>query len=124
MRGHLDGDGSIYTYRDEQRIKGCIYRNQRVYTKLISASQNHITWLYDKIQSLSGIRCALIGQTYKDSSRMPIWEIKFAKKASPELWKWIYYKKDLPCLKRKRILAEKFSKLIAEEKRKKDTRIN
>lgn len=124
LRGHLDGDGSIYTYLDKQKIKGHIYKNQRVYTKFMSASKNHAIWLYNKIQKLSGIRCAFSNRTYKKSNRMPIWEIKFAKKASPELWRWIYYKKDLPCLERKRILSERFSEAIKKEKRKQYTRIN
>lgn len=124
LRGHLDGDGSIYTYKDKQKINGRIYRNQRVYTKLISASQNHIKWLYGKINKLTGIRCALSHRIPIYQKRAPLYEIKFAKKSSLELWKWIYYKRDLPCLRRKRIKAEMALKIISKERKEKYTRLD
>jgi len=125
LRGHLDGDGSIYTYLDKcNNYKGRIYTNQRIYTTFCSASQSHATWLYNKISALSKIKGALAQRKSYRPNCVSMWEIKFAKKSSIKLWKWIYYQKNLPCLKRKMILARQLSKLISKEKRREYTRID
>jgi len=125
LRGHLDGDGSVYTYQDRyNHYKGRTYTNQRIYTNFCSASQLHAIWLYDKISTLTEIKGTLIRCSSYRPNRVPIWKIKFAKKTSLELWKWIYYKKNLPCLKRKMILAQRLSKLITKEKRRKYTKVS
>lgn len=123
LRGHLDGDGSIYTYQDRHNTyKGRTYTNQRIYTELISASQVHALWLYRKICFLSGIKGALLHQP-SSPNHIGMWKIRFAKKASLKLWQWIYYQPNLPCLKRKLILAQQLTKSIIETKRQQYTRI-
>ncbi|MFH0906767.1 MAG: hypothetical protein ABIC36_02055 [bacterium] len=125
LRGHLDGDGTIFTYTDRYNsYKGRIYTNQRIYTKFYSVSKTHVIWLYDKISVLAEVKGALLCRPPRSYNHVSMWEIKFAKKASIELWKWIYYKKRLPCLKRKMILAQRLSKLITNEKRRKYTKIS
>jgi hypothetical protein len=102
LRGHLDGDGSIYTYEDKyNHYKGKTYLNTRIYTKFISGSKKHIEWLYEKIAKLVKIKGALL---HNKRTRMS--EIKYAKYESIKLFKWLYYKKNLPTLMRKRIKAE------------------
>src|SRR3989344_16155 len=46
-----------------------------------------------------------------------IWIIQFARKESIKLLEWIYYQKDLPCLNRKKLLAEQAIQIAANEVR-------
>lgn len=118
LRGHLDGDGSVFTYTDKYNYyKGRNYTNQRVYVKFISASEIHIKWLHKRIRKLSRIQGSL-QCNIRQKPKVPIWKIKFSKKDSLEVLKWIYYQPSLPCLKRKKELAQKIVDLIANEKRK------
>lgn len=124
LRGHLDGDGSITVYTDRYNFyKGRNYVNQRIFVRFISASKKHIDWLHKKITKLAGVKGAFIVNKPKSIKHVPIYEIKFAKKESIKLLRWIYYKKDIPCLKRKRIIAERAIKVISNEKRRKYTKI-
>jgi len=124
VRGHLDGDGSILVYVDKYNVyRGRRYSNQRIFTRFISASKIHINWLRGKIIKLAGVDGALIVNKPKSDKHVPMYEIKFAKKESVKLLKWIYYKNNLPCLKRKRVIAEKAIKAILGEKRKEYTKI-
>lgn len=108
LRGHLDGDGTILTYLDRyNHYRGKTYVNQRVYTKFISVSPEHIRWLQQKIQSLLGIKGSINSNLSKKPNRVTIWILKFAKKESLKLLEWIYYKPNLPCLERKHIIAKK-----------------
>jgi hypothetical protein len=66
---------------------------------------------------LVGVKGAFIVNKPKSINRVLMYEIKFAKKESIKLLKWIYYKKDIPCLKRKRAIAKRAIKMILKEKR-------
>lgn len=124
LRGHLDGDGSIQAYIDRyNNYKGRIYTNRRIFVRFISASEVHIKWLRGKIFSLAKVNGALIKRDMSKWNRVTMWEIKFAKKESIKLLKQIYYQKDLPCLKRKGLLAKKLLKATAHERRRKYKRI-
>jgi hypothetical protein len=49
LRGHLDGDGDIDTYRDYYNTyKNPKYIYDRIFTRFRSASKNHIEWLRKK----------------------------------------------------------------------------
>lgn len=123
LRGHLDGDGTILTYQDKyNNYRGRIYENLRLYVKLISASEEHIRWLQEKVYILTGLRGST-SQSIPTKNRVPLWEIKFAKKESLKLLKYIYYKKDLPCLHRKMLIAKNSTREILNEKRKTYERI-
>lgn len=103
LRGHLDGDGSITAYMDRYNIyRGRTYANQRIFVRFTSASNNHIDWLYRKINQNNGAKGVFIYKPPATSNRVPMWDIKFAKKESVKLLKWIYYKENLPCLKKKK----------------------
>lgn len=124
LRGHLDGDGSVFTYTDKyNHYRGHNYVNQRVYVKFISASQTHINWLHEAIKKISGIQGSSQCNKRNKINRVPIWEIKFSKKDSLLLLDWIYYQENLPCLERKKKLVMKIFKLVANEKRKTYTKI-
>lgn len=124
LRGHLDGDGSVLVYRDLNNVyKGRVYVSNRLFVRFISASRDHILWLHQNIKNLVGINGALIVNKSKLENRADIWEIKFAKKESVKILKWLYYKPDLPSLNRKRIRALKAIKSIENEKRREYSRI-
>ncbi|MDP3894272.1 hypothetical protein, partial [Nocardioides sp.] len=96
---------------------------QRLFVKIISASEKHIIWLQNKIKTLAGLSGAIIKNRPADEHRVPIWELKFAKKESLKLIDWIYYQPDIPCLERKRAVAENAVKIISKQKRRKYAKI-
>lgn len=110
LRGHLDGDGSIWTYKDSwNSFKNPKYVYTRLWARFYSASVAHIRWIQRQLIRLLAIK----GHTWERKTRKPyqttnMWELKFAKKESIKLLSWIYYRPDIPCLKRKRKIAEKF----------------
>lgn len=106
LRGHLDGDGSIYHYKDNYNIyKNKRYINTRIYTKFISVSEKHIRWLHKMIKKYVKVHGALLRKTNK-GNRVDMWEIKIAKYESLKLFRWLYYKDNLPTLQRKRRIAD------------------
>jgi hypothetical protein len=112
LRGHLDGDGSITTYKDRwNTFKNPKYVYTRLWVRFISASKFHIRWLQRKINKLLGVK----GHLWERKPERPdqtatIYGIKFAKKDSIRLLSWLYYNRKVPCLIRKRKIAEKFIK--------------
>ena len=97
LRGVLDGDGYIQTYRYS------VYpRNQRLYTRFACASLNHLLWLRDRIKYFLDIKGSLQKTVNK------IFELRYAKSESIMLLQAIYYSRHLPCLKRKRDIASPF----------------
>jgi len=108
LRGHLDGDGSVFTYTDRyMEYKEKRYSYNRLYTKFISTSFNQINWIRNKIQETLGMNGSLT-HYLKHGRKLAIWQLRFAKKDSLKLLSWIYYKPNLPCLNRKRRIAEQF----------------
>lgn len=91
LRGYLDGDGYTYSYFDP-RWKDSFM----LYTGFISASRKHLEWIETKIIELYGIEGKLRFQGKSTYS------LKYAKKSSILLLNKMYYKKNLPCLERKR----------------------
>jgi len=110
LRGHLDGDGQVWTYKDRwNTFKNPKYVYTRLWTRLLSASKTHIQWLREGITRLIDIK----GHVWERKISRPnqttsIWEVKFAKKDSIKLLSWLYYSPNVPCLIRKRKIAEKF----------------
>lgn len=119
LRGVLDGDGCIKSYVDRYNFyKNRNYKNIRLYTCFYSASRHFLEWLQLKVQELIGLRGALIKQKSNSLNRAIIWELKFSKKESIKLLNWVYYKPNLPSLKRKRVHAQQILEAIRAEKRK------
>jgi hypothetical protein len=96
LRGCLDGDGNIRVYSDPK-----FPTSQRLYVRFISASFAYTCWLQQNIQRLIGVR-GYIQPTRKS------YELTYAKQASKILLARLYYQPGIPCLQRKRVLAEEF----------------
>ena len=123
LRGHLDGDGSITTYKDYYNtFKNPAYIYDRLFVTFISASEKHIRWIRNDIFRSISIKGHLWKSKPQPPHKVSIWEIKYAKKESIKLLHWIYYKKNLPCLKRKKLIADKILILLSRQKRKKYTK--
>jgi len=107
LRGHLDGDGTITTYVDNYNAsKNEAYRYTRLFIRFISASEFHLRWIQETTQRLLGIHGDFWRCISKDKKRVDMSQLKYMKKDSKILIPWLYYKKDLPCLSRKRDKAE------------------
>lgn len=96
LRGHFDGDGYFYSYWDKRWPNSFMY-----YLNFISASLDHIKWLRDSIKSFLDINGAMTFATRN------VHVLRYAKKGSSLILNKIYYKKNLPCLLRKRKKVEK-----------------
>lgn len=108
VRGHLDGDGSIITYEDKYNTdRNPKYIYQRLMVYLMSASRLHIIWLQKKITRLTNLKGAIQIKKYPQRKRS-CYVLKFSKKESISLFSWIYYKNNLPLLKRKYKIAQKY----------------
>lgn len=107
-RGHLDGDGSITRYVDRYNTKlepSDVY--QRLYTRFLSASRPHMEWFRARVAALLGVR-GYMATDRRTPDRVPLYRLHFAKKESVALLRWMYYAPDVPCLTRKRTIAEPF----------------
>lgn len=125
LRGHLDGDGSIITYTDKyNHYRSKVYTNHRLYVIFISASRKHIEWISKQISSITKLKGSIIEKLSYRKNHVSMWTLKFSKKESISLLKWIYYKPDLPCLQRKFLHAQEVLKTIPFEKRKVYEKIN
>ena len=106
LRGFLDGDGSIFRYTDNYMVyKNRRYAYQRLYTTFYSASRKNLLWIQNNLNQELNIRGAL-NSWQKEKRYLPFWSLRFAKNDSLKLLRWIYYKPDLPCLIRKKRIAE------------------
>jgi hypothetical protein len=113
LRGHLDGDGSIVVYEDRYNtFKDPKYVYNRLYVNFLSASQKHIDWIAKKVKEILDIKGNVSFDNRKGRGKRTktIWKLRFAKKKSLRLLSWIYYKPDLPSLKRKQETYNNFLK--------------
>lgn len=108
LRGHLDGDGSVTAYVDRFQTKlKPEYVYQRLYVRFLSASRPHIEWLQECIAKLLGVD-GYLSSRLGPLAKVPLNTLHFAKKDAVVLLRWIYYAPDVPCLLRKRAIAEPF----------------
>lgn len=105
LRGHLDGDGTFYSYWDPRWKSSFMF-----YTTLVSASEKHIKWLRSSILKKIGIQ----GHITRDRNGSTI-QLKYAKGDSLKLLRKVYYGKSLLCLKRKRLKIERALRIIGEQ---------
>lgn len=117
LRGHLDGDGSIITYIDRYlSYKGKRDVYKRIYTAFLSSTYPHIEWIQSILKEILGIKGSLSGWKHKrPNAKVILWRLRFAKKDSLKLLPWLYYKPNLPCLRRKRKIAKRFLKRFCIE---------
>ena len=119
LRGHFDGDGSITTYQDRYNTsKHPSYIYTRLMVRFISASRNHIVWIRKTVKGLLRVDGDFFEARSKRKNRVSILQLTFRKKESIKLLHWLYYKKDIPALSRKRKKAEQVLAAIAKIKRK------
>ena len=112
LRGHIDGDGSVISYIDKHNsYKGKTYTYNRLYVTLRYASFRHMKWIRCRIYKNLKIKGSLSGWKNRKKKNLKIlWTLRFCKKDSLVLLKYIYYGKNVPCLRRKRKVAEIFLK--------------
>lgn len=109
VRGHLDGDGSVITYKDEYLTKfNAKYTYHRLFVYLISASKPHVFWLQQKILKLIDIKGSISYLPSKNKKLHGIYRLKYSTKEAKILLNWIYYNTNLPLLKRKYQIAHPF----------------
>ena len=107
LRGCLDGDGSVLVYTDRSHTaKNPRYVYDRLYVSLVSASRPFIDWIASTIRRLLAARSAIHLKSKHGGA--PVYVLRFAKKASIQVLRWIYYNPALPCLARKRARAAAF----------------
>lgn len=107
LRGSIDGDGSIVAYVDHYNtFKKPTYVYTRLYISIVSASQRFLEWLRITVRKLTGLSGSLSVRGAQE--RSDIWKLKYAKRESLVLLRWIYYAPDVPCLGRKRDIAVPF----------------
>lgn len=92
LRGHLDGDGTFYSYFDPRWKNSYMF-----YTIFISASKDHLDWIRKEITRHIGI----LGHITK-AKTSSIYQLKYAKADSLKLLGKIYYNNQVICLSRKR----------------------
>jgi len=108
VRGCLDGDGSIQVYTDRwNTFKNEKYVYERLFVIFTSASLPFLEWLQASIACLIGVSGSIIAIKLQPG-HPPCWELKYAKRDSIRLLKWLYYAPDIPCLARKRQRAISF----------------
>ena len=118
LRGHIDGDGSIIHYVDRHnKYKGKIYTYDRLWITLRSASLKHITWIRKCINQKLHMKGSLSGwKDKKNKSKKILWSLKYYKNDSLILLKHLYNKPGLPCLYRKKKIAENYIKNVLKNR--------
>lgn len=105
LRGHLDGDGTFYSYWDPRWRSSFMF-----YIELTSASENHILWLQKRIFGLGKIK----GRITKSRSNSA-YRLKYAKAESLKLLPKLYYDRFVICLSRKRRKIERALKIVGKK---------
>ncbi len=102
LRGHLDGDGSFYSYWDPRWKSSYMF-----YTTFLSASKKHILWLQKMIFN----RLKIKGRINK-SANSSVYQLRFAKAESVKILRKIYYKNSVICLSRKKLKIQKALSIV------------
>ena len=112
FRGCVDGDGSIVSYIDRYHtFKSASYVYTRLYVSIVSASVRFIEWLRACVQRLVNVAGHV--DVRRSGGRHDIWRLRYAKRESLAVLRWIYYTHDVMCLIRKRHIATPFLTLRA-----------
>lgn len=102
LRGHLDGDGTFYSYWDNRWAASFMF-----YTVFIAYNKDHLDWIREELQALLGIT----GHMNKNGT---IHQLKYAKEESLLLLRKIYHSPQVICLSRKRLKIEKALSIVGE----------
>jgi hypothetical protein len=107
LRGCIDGDGSIVTYTDRYNVyKKPAYVYERLFVSVVSASPRFLEWLRASVRDILGLTGSLTVR--HTASANDLWCLRYAKRESLALLRWIYHGPDVPCLRRKRKIADPF----------------
>jgi hypothetical protein len=107
LRGCIDGDGSIVTYVDRYNtFKSPAYVYTRLFVSIVSASPRFVEWLQARVRCLRGLSGSLA--ITRSTARRDMWRLRYAKRESLAVLRWIYYTPDVACLGRKRDIAAPF----------------
>ena len=88
FRGCIDGDGSIVSYVDRYNtFKSPSYVYTRLYVSVASASVRFIEWLQASVRRLANVAGHL--HVSQPSGRHPVWRLRYAKRESLEVLRWI-----------------------------------
>ena len=106
VRGCIDGDGCIVMYLDRFNTpKNPNYVYDRLFVSIVSASPRFLRWLQLNVLRIRGLSGHL---TVKRSPKHhDLWRLRYAKRESLRLLRWMYYAADIPALRRKRDRAER-----------------
>lgn len=105
LRGHFDGDGTIYAYQDARWKSSFMF-----YFCFVSASKEHILWIRKELNALLGINGA-VTKAKKSSA----YQLRYAKGESLVLIPKLYYNNRVICLSRKR---DKIYKILKTQQKK------
>lgn len=107
MRGCIDGDGSIVTYVDRYNtFKKPEYVYTRLFVSIVSASPRFLEWMRGRVSQLSGLAGSLTVRHHPPHN--DVWCLKYAKRESLALLRWMYYDPTVLSLRRKRVIAADF----------------
>ena len=98
LRGCIDGDGNISISRHPES------KFEQLRVRLVSASPDFLIWILAVIRK----ELAVNGGYIYSQARKSVSTLAFGKTDSMKIIKGMYYKKSLPTLKRKRVLAMKW----------------
>lgn len=102
LRGAFDGDGTFYSYWDPRWKSSFMF-----YTAFTSASNTHIIWLRDELNT----RLKIKGHITHDRRKVT-YQLKYAKKESLKLLRKMYHRGVVVYLKRKRLKIDKALRII------------
>ena len=107
FRGCIDGDGTVLVYTDRYHAtQKASYVYTRLYVSLVSASRPFVDWMRATIYRLLTLAGGIHVKWTR--GRRPVWILRYSKKASVRLLRWMYPSPDVPGLARKRAKAEPF----------------
>lgn len=99
LRGCIDGDGSIGAFSHPES------RHPQIRLRVASASVPFLKWLHGVIKNNTVVQGGWIETTIR------AWALVFGKADALELLQFIYYSRDVPCLKRKEQIARRFLRI-------------
>jgi len=105
FRGCVDGDGSIVSYIDRYNTFK-IYVYTRLYVSIVSASPRFIEWLRASIQRLAKVAGHI--DVRRSDGRHDVHCLRYAKRESLAVLRWLYYADEVTCLARKLRIAAPF----------------
>lgn len=105
LRGHLDGDGSFYSYFDPRWRSSFMF-----YLVSSSASGAHSMWIRATLKRLCGVE----GSVSMSSAAGGVRNLKFAKSETLRILPFVYPRQNVMCLSRKRLKIEKALGIVGQ----------